>query len=88
MNCVLYLDALILYLFTTIEDLLQADHPHTVFTDQASFHKLFINIFMLDFNASQYQALHKVINNTSYSDNIFAMHDTKDHEDENEIYKP
>ena len=40
------------HIYTTLDYMLQAAHPHTVFTDQPSCHALLINIFTLDLDMS------------------------------------
>ena len=50
MNHVLYLDLHILEICVKLEDLLQLGHPHMVFLEQVSFHKLLSHIFILDFD--------------------------------------
>ena len=73
LNQVLYLDAHILYIYDTLEDLL---HLHAVFTYQPSFHKLLTYIFKLDPDISPYPAMHDLINSIENSDDIF-VHNTK-----------
>ena len=79
MNQVLYLDPHILDICATLQDLLQADHQHIVFTTQTSFHRLLTHIFTLDLDVSQYPALHDVITDMEDSDNVCDAHDTQDH---------
>ena len=48
LNQALYLDAHILHICATLQDLLEAGHLHTVYSDYLSFQKLFTQSFWLD----------------------------------------
>ena len=68
LNKALYLDAHILDIYVTLEDLLEVGHLHIVFTLHLSFHKLLTDIFMIDLNMSQCPAVHDLANSKEVSD--------------------
>ena len=76
----MYLDAHILEICITVEDLLPSGHPHMVFTDRSSVHQLLSHIFMLDLDVLHYPSLHD-LNMVEHLLTMFYVHNKQEIED-------
>ena len=66
-----------------LENLSQADHPHTLFSDQPFFYKLLIHIFSLELDTLPYPMLYDFIHVTENQNSILLC---KIPENEDELF--